>query len=170
MKKLNVPYYSQRLDVKDPFWRPRSCGAVSIKMAMDFLGRNKKNYKKVSTANLIKEGISYEAHSLKYGWFHDGLIKIAKNHGFGKSFRKEWPEEKRELSLRYITSTMEKNIPVLASFKSKASGHLVLLVGFSDKGFFYHDPNSYSRTKGKFKFIATEKFLNIWKGRIIIVK
>ena len=93
MKKLNVPYYSQRLNVKDPYWRPRSCGIAALKMAMDFLNKSPKTKFRRRTSkldDLIKEGVSYGGYSKEHGWYHDGLLKIAKNHGFRKSFRKEW--------------------------------------------------------------------------------
>jgi len=170
-KKLPVPYYSQRLDVADPFWQPRSCGVVALKMAMDFLAQNKADYKTNSLSELIAEGVSYKGHSMEHGWYHDALLKIARSHGFAESFRKEWAsaEEKKE-ALQYIIAFIEDSIPVVASIKSATGGHLVLLVGYSDDGLWYHDPDAYDREKGKFKFIAIELFLEAWKGRIIVIK
>lgn len=166
--KLNVPYYSQRLDVKRNFWKSRSCGIVALKMAMDYLGRNKKNYREESADDLINEGVYFGGHSREHGWYHDALLKIAWKKGFKKSFRKECDEAGKKTLLQYIVVKLKKEIPVLVSLKIGESGHLVLLVGFSGKGFFYHDPNSKIRSKGKFKFVAFKNFLPKWKGRIVV--
>ncbi len=145
-------------------------------MAMDFLGKEKRGYKKQPLLKLIQQGVVLNAYDGRWGWIHDGLVRLAKENGFKKSFRKEWPHEalqnktKTKTILRYIVVLLRRGVPVLASVKSETGGHLVLLVGCSDDGFLYHDPDARVRTEGKFKFIAIEPFLEIWKGRIIVVK
>ncbi|MCR4330440.1 MAG: C39 family peptidase, partial [Patescibacteria group bacterium] len=49
--KLEVPYYSQFLDVEDKYWMPRACGMACAKMVLDF-------YKVDTTSldELIKKG------------------------------------------------------------------------------------------------------------------
>ncbi|OGF74311.1 hypothetical protein A3J56_02335 [Candidatus Giovannonibacteria bacterium RIFCSPHIGHO2_02_FULL_46_20] len=238
---LAVPYYSQRLDVKDPFWRSRSCGIAALAMAMEFEQRNHYVFWRVSRPKrpsdpndrivragawfarsaraqvetlsesrrgergkpkdregfvagtlqqLIHEGNSIGARDPKYGWIHDGLVGLAKRHGFGKSFRKEWDlrkiknpsprqtEQSATNALRHIVVLLQNNLPVLASVKTKEGGHLVLLVGFQNaarrgktsEGFYYHDPDARSRRGGAFRFISKTQFLKRWKGRIIVVK
>ena len=196
---LIVPYYSQHLDVRDLFWRSRSCGIVALAMAMKYL-QNPKQKRSVlfSIEKLIREGIAMGAYHDNWhfihdadlirtlringkGWIHDGLVGLAKRHGFGKSFRKEWDLRKnKNLSktniLRYIVVLLQNNLPVLASVKTKRGGHLILLVGFRyldigcSGGFFYHDPDARSRGSGAFRVISTARFLKRWKRRIIVVK
>ena len=168
--KLDVPYYSQRLDVKRKFWKSRSCGIVALKMAMDFLGRSKKAYRQKSADDLINEGISFGGHSLAHGWYHDALLRIAKKRGFKKSFRKEWPENKKEKGVKFILGLLKQEVPVLASLKIGQSGHLVLLAGFTGKGLFYHDPDFKIRSKGKYRYVSFKNFLPKWKGRIVIIR
>lgn len=170
MKKLNVPYYSQRLDVLDSEWKWRSCGICALKMAMEFLGEVK-----ISADNLIKEGLKINAYLKNVGWIHQGLVDIAKRHGFKNSFRKEWPEDKKNEAIKYLVEFLEKEIPVLASVKNKEEGHLALIVGAEMKsdlpeGFYIHDPDAYNREDGAFKFLNLLKFLEIWKGRIIVLQ
>lgn len=218
--KLGVPYYSQRFDVKDPFWKPRSCGIVALAMAMLYCyqknnkqcasgrilrpfwhglreaeqkGRNlgtsrwrSENEPRSSIvyalSELINEGVSIGARDPLHGWVHDGLVVLAKRHGFKKSFRKEWPTKSfnnaktQTQLLRYLVVMLKRGVPVLASMRFKSSGHLVLLTGYRYlgvrrvEGFFYHDPNSKSRKSGAHKFISTSEFLKKWKGRIIVVQ
>lgn len=168
MKKLNVPYYSQQLDVLDPEWKWRSCGICALKMAMEFLGS------KTNLDELVKEGLAVGAYLNGIGWIHQGLVDIAKRHGFLNSFKKEWPirqlAEEKEKATEYLTESLNNNIPVLASVKSISGGHLVLLVGLEKKGFYIHDPDAHNREDGEFKFLNLSKFLEIWKGRIIVLK
>jgi hypothetical protein len=173
-KFLDVPYFSQRLDISLSQWKSKSCGIVSLSMAIKFRG---------SLDLLIKEGLKEKAYLEGIGWIHDGLVRIAKKYGFKKSFRKEWKNfdkknsKEKDQVLRYVVVLLKKDIPVLASIKKRKGGHLVLIAGFrilKDKkilrGFFVHDPDDRLRTKGKYKYVTTEKFLKLWRGRIVVIK
>ncbi|KKT92099.1 MAG: hypothetical protein UW93_C0001G0098 [Parcubacteria group bacterium GW2011_GWC1_45_13] len=169
MIKLNVPYYSQRLDVLDPEWKSRSCGTCAFKMAMEFLGPEK-----INLDDLTKEGLAFGAYLNGVGWIHQGLIDLAKKHGFKNSFRKEWLEDKKQDGIGFITENLEKNIPVLASVKNAGGGHIILIVGLkgsgeAPEGFYFHDPNAYRAVEGEFKFLNLPEFLKVWKGRIIVI-
>ncbi|MDP2669358.1 MAG: C39 family peptidase [bacterium] len=182
----DVPYYSQWLDVKDADWQYRSCGVAAFKMAMlalrspacQLAGRFNEEGD-MSLDDLIKEGLASGAYKPGVGWVHDGLVALAKEHGFKNSFRKEWPLEGSPTSfsagIAGIVSILEENIPVLASVKSETGGHIILLIGYEKereivKGFYYHDPDAKDRESGQNKFINKEDFLRFWKGRIIVVK
>lgn len=221
---LSVPYYSQRFDIKEPFWKPRSCGIVALSMAMEYLNQERKRHSlfthsrsasaelrgfahfaslrgdhaKItskslpdnwqagvqrlvvfSLAQLINEGVAIGARDPKHGWIHDGLVALAKKHGFKKSFRKEFDVESRasnNAALSYMIELLKLGIPILVSMRFKSGGHLVLLTGYRYlgvrhlSGFFYHDPNAKSRKTGTHKYISTSEFLKKWKGRLIIVK
>lgn len=201
---INVPYYSQRLDVKRVFWRPRACGIVALKMAMDYHGRGAAGYKKKSADVLIDEGVKMGAYYDRFGgwirdpevirilkaqglgWIHQGLVRLARQQGFKKTFRKEWKykdthPETRLRSIRYIVRLLESSAPVLASVRMGSSGHLILLVGIvysthqrADKkfiqGFLYHDPDARKRKAGRQIFMPLDTFLKDWKGRIVVVK
>jgi len=63
----------------------------------------------------------------------------------------------------------------MASVKSDTGGHLILLIGLEKekeniKGFYYHDPDAKKASEGMNKFISAKDFLELWKGRIIVVK
>lgn len=168
--KLGVPYYSQRMDVLDENWKHRSCGICALAMAMEFLAEEK-----FDLDELIKEGLEINAYLKNVGWVHQGLVDLAKKHGFKNSFRREWPEGEKSEAAKRLAEFLEKGIPVLASVKNKTNGHLVLLVGFEKggetlRGFYAHDPDAQNREAGAFKFLGLPQFLQIWKSRVIIVQ
>ncbi len=174
--RFRVPYYSQRLDVGRAFWRPRACGVVALKMAMDYVGKDSARYKKSSIDQLIDLGAAIHAHDPEHGWIHNGLIAIAKLNGFKKSYREEWVSEERIDGVETIVELVAHQVPVLSSMMSRTGGHLVTLVGLVMSkegaciGFFYHDPNSKDHIKGRFKKISLDQFMKNWKGRIVVVK
>ena len=162
--KINAPYYYQLIDVLDPDWKHRSCGICALAMAMEFLDGDK-----INLDNLIKEGLKINAHLKNVGWIHQGLVDLAKKYGFQNSFRKEWPEDKKNETIKYFVEFLENDIPVLASVKNKEGGHLVLIVGMEQDGFYIHDPDAYNAEEGRFKFLDLPEFFKIWKGRIIVL-
>jgi Peptidase_C39 like family len=104
--KLSVPYYSQHLDVTDPYWQDRSCGIVCLKMALEYvhlaakppsedrsaLGglAAKSSTTQVPTIDdLILEGAAIGGHDSEYGWIHDRLVSLAHNHGV-PAYREEF--------------------------------------------------------------------------------
>lgn len=171
MMKLDVPYYSQWLDIDSEHWRPRSCGICALKMTMDFLDANSGS---PAPDDLIKRALAIPgAYSPQSGWVHDGLLSLAKQYGFASSFRMEWPEGAGAED--YISGLIAKGIPVIASVQSPSGGHLTLLTGVREKageitGFYMNDPDSRDRLSGKDKFIPIADFLALWKRRIIIIK
>ena len=170
--KLGAPYYSQRLDILDPECKWRSCGICALAMAMDSLRRP--TSKLGNLDDLIKEGLASGAYLNGVGWIHQGLVELAKKHGFENSFRKEWAEDKKNEAVKYLAEFLKKEIPVLASMKNTGGGHLVLIVGLEEggdvpEGFYIHDPNAYTRKDGEFKFLNLSEFLKIWKGKVVVI-
>lgn len=190
---LDIPYYSQHLDVQDESWRSRSCGILCLKMAMDFYSL--KSGLEISSADdLINEGLYIEGNVPAYGWAHNHLVLLARNHGF-----MAYPQEFRSNKIDYVNkieemsgyeeiltgkgiekiiSSLENKCPVIVSifknFKEMDKFHMVLLTGFEDegdeiKGFYYHDPDSMDREEGKHKFVPTSTFKKYWRKMAIYV-
>jgi uncharacterized protein YvpB len=196
---LTVPYYSQRLDVRRSLWRPRACGVVALKMAMEYINQKQKIKIKNKIPNidqLVDLGVAIHARDPIHGWIHNGLVVIAKLNGFKRSYRKEWQiqiknkngkvtidEKEAQKGIRYIVGLLRHDTPVLVSMMSRTGGHLVVVTGFQEDTvykhsdilenvgmFFYHDPNAKTRNEGKNKKITREDFIKCWKGRIVVVK
>lgn len=176
---LNVPYYSQFLDVEDPQWKARSCGIACLKMAMDYYKPSKE-----SLIDLIKEGVAKGGYC-QYGWIHDILVQMAKEKGF-KASRKDYKsqevkerEKLGKIAIKEITSCIKNNQPVIVSairnFSELNNFHLVILTGLKKKGrgiagFYYNDPDSQSREAGKNKFVPIETFKKYWRKMSIYIK
>jgi len=190
---LDVPYYSQYLDASDTSWQPRSCGILCLKMAMDFCSLNT-NLKIPSVDELINEGLYIEGNLPAYGWSHNHLILLARNHGlmaYPQEFRShkidyvnkmedvsEYEENLTDKGIEKIVSSLKNNHPVIVSiFKDFEVGdnfHMIVLAGFESdgsglKGFYYHDPDSLDADRGRHKFVPIEIFRKYWRKMAIYV-
>ena len=122
--KLSVPYYSQFVDIDDPFWMLRACGAVSLKMVLEYHGKNVPDI--LTLCNEAKEKGGYD---MTNGWVHDYLVQKAKDFGL-QSERKENME-----SFGWgVDKTKEQLLVKLAHETAHAfqnqSGHETALVNF----------------------------------------
>ena len=134
MMKLDVPYYSQKIDVKDPEWKNRACGIVCLKMVLDFYGKDT-----LTPDELIKVGVEIGSYGPS-GWIHDGLIDVAEKFGLQmrrKEFRSDDIKIQKKLlsdGINEISMSLEDGRPVLVSvvknFKEVDKFHIVVLVGY----------------------------------------
>ncbi len=192
MKKiLEVPYYSQKLDVVDEKWKDKACGVTSLKMVFEYYLRNTKD---VPTINdLIGEGIFIGGYS-KHGWIHDALVILARNHGLD-AYRQEFKshtidlikkifrtsifeEELLKKGVNKIIKKIEMENPVIVSvrgrFKKDGEFHMIVINGIEKdrditKGFYYHEPNSDNKEDGMSNFVDIETFKKYWRKMAIFV-
>lgn len=171
---LDVPYYSQYLDVSDENWKSRACGILCLKMVIDFYKQSN-----LSADEFLKEGISRGGFGPS-GWIHDILVDMAKDFDM-TSRRKEYKsqDDNEESAIKEILNFLENNQPVIVSavknFSEPDKFHLVVLTGLEKdgdeiKGFYYHDPDSYDKEDGKHKFVLIKTFKNYWRKMAIYVK
>ena len=157
---LNVAYYSQISDTKNPAWKDRSCGIAALKMVLDFYRPTD-----ISIDDLYQKGLSIGGFLEGVGWYHHSLALLAKSFGY-QAITRSWniPEqslqhlkergfEKHDLEiinrqqmeegLLTLKEELSQNHPVIVSlpkgFKKGESGHLVVLIGFDNKGFIIND-------------------------------
>lgn len=167
---LDVPYYSQHIDILDSNWQSRSCGIACLKMVIDFYTKDKRNI-----MELVKIGIDKGGYSLS-GWRHDTLVEMASELGL-LAFRKEYIDDEIT-GLKDVLRFLENGFPVMVSavknFSEKDKFHMVLLTGLESegdeiKGFYYHDPDSPNKEEGKHKFVPIETFKKYWRKMAIYV-
>jgi hypothetical protein len=160
--KLSVPYYSQYADIQDPFWMLRACGAVSLKMVAEFQG--------VAIPNLLalcNEAKDRGGYDMANGWVHDYLVMKAKELGL-QAERKEGMTDVEEL-----IAFLESGNPVIASVEKRVLEqkrfHILVLVGFDDEGFIYHEPESTDKEKGQYRTCTFDTFMEYWRGKAIFI-
>ena len=166
--KFAVPTYSQFFDVKDPLWRPNSCGIVALKMLMDFCGVSPVP----TTEALIQEGVSLGAYDPKTGWIHAGLVKLAQKHGL-QAQNLDWAAESQDVAASLLARYLQKG-PVIASVFPKLrpgapGGHLVVVTGLEKGMITINDPEKKTRSAIE-QALPLEKFLAGWKRRIIVIE
>ncbi len=177
--KLNVPYISQHRDIKDEYWQKRACGALSLKMVLDFINSND-----ILPDDFIKQASDQGAYS-ENGWLHQGLIDVAKDFEVEME-REEFKSSDFEESLFLlqkgidkIINNLENNKPVIISaikkWTEETKFHMMVVVGFELdkngelKGFYYHD-SDYQDEEGKDLFVSVEDFKKYWRKMVIFVK
>ena len=181
--KLNVPYYSQFLDVEDKEWMPRSCSVVCLKMVFDYNSIDTN----LSIDDLKQEGVIIGEYTID-GWSHEVLVRLARNHGLhayrqefrsqiinlANSIAKESKHEKKLIDegMKKLTEELRNKRPVIVSINKFTLGqeksHAVLLTGFEEEngeitGFYYHDPESLNREKAMHLFVDLEIFKKAWR-------
>ncbi len=167
--KLDVPYYSQFLDVEDRYWMPRACGIVALKMVLDF------HRKDIPPIMELIEICSKAGGYGKSGWFHDALVSLAKSFGL-ESYRKEKMDA--DGGTEEIVSSIRNGKPVLISAVKYILGqtkfHMVAVTGFEEKdgvltGIYYHDPEATDIEKGKHIFVGIDTFKREWRKMAIFI-
>lgn len=160
--KLTVPYYSQFIDIADPFWMLRGCGAVSFAMVATFHG-----VKIPSIIDFCNEAKDVGGYDMTNGWVHDYLVNKAKEYGL-EAERKEGLTDLNE-----IMSSLEKGNPVIVSVEKRVLEqkrfHMLVVVGYEDGMIIYHEPESTDKERGQYRRCDTETFMNYWRGKALFV-
>lgn len=186
---LDVPYYSQIKDTKNPEWKNKSCGITALKMVLDFYDKTSQNIDE-----LYQKGLDLNGYLEDVGWYHHSLVNIAQTLGYSgitrswnitkesgdKLASRGFTEKDIQIirkqqfleSIYTIKEELSSHHPVIISlpkgFEKGGSGHLVVLVGFDEDGFFIHDPydQDHPGTNMKLKF---DKFKEIYEKRAIFI-
>lgn len=166
--KIETPYYSQFVDIKNPFWMLRACGAICFKMVSETQGAQVGDV--IVFCEVAKLAGGYD---MQNGWVHDYIIKKAEEIGLS-AYRKEGMTEIDEL-----LAFLEKGRPVIASVEKRLLEqirfHMIVLVGFEKDefgaltDFYYHEPESTDKEKGKYRKCTREVFLEYWRGKAIFI-
>ena len=177
--KLSVPYYSQFVDIDDPFWMLRACGACSLKMVIESHGIAMPTI--LSLCNEAKERGGYD---MQNGWVHDYLVMKATELGM-KAYRKEGIKDMTE-----IIAFIKEGNPVIVSIEKRVLEqtrfHLITLVGYevdesvsnvttryplsAVRSFYYHESESTDKEKGAYRICTVETFLKYFRGKAIFIR
>jgi uncharacterized protein YvpB len=158
--QLSVPYYSQFIDIQDPFWMLRACGAASFKMVAEYHGKSVPGL-----LDLCKEAQERGGYNMNNGWVHDYLVMKMRESGL-VSERKEGVTD-----IGAIITSLDKGNPVIASVEKRileqTRFHMIVIVGYDDKDIIYHEPESTDRERGQYRRCSRETFIEYWRGKVI---
>ncbi len=170
--KLDVPYYSQFIDVQDSFWMIRACGAAAFKEVVEFY-----NVTVPDIVTLCNEGKERGGYDMENGWIHNYLVMKAKELGL-TAHRKEGLA-----NLDEIIACLKKGNPVIVSVEKRVLEqkrfHIIVLTGFEaatkDEGapisnFYYHESESTERDRGMHRTCDAETLEKYWRGKAIFIE
>jgi hypothetical protein len=179
--KLEVPYYSQYLNVQDPIWNIRSCTGACVAMAFEYL-----TGKKIDILEFMKESSRLGGYNILNGMNHDYVISFFENEGL-KSWRYKNEENKDTLdTIDSLVESLKNQNPVIVSINKfvleQKKFHTVLLIGYEEDEqgqithFYYHEPEATivsvendPAIGGAFRICDVETFKKSWRGRAIFV-
>lgn len=186
---LDVPYYSQFKDTQEAKWKNKACGIASLKMVLDYYQSTN-----LTIDDLYQMGLNLNGYLENIGWYHHKLVNIAQTLGY-KGITRSWniPEEalpklrsrgfkdkdikilEKQQSLEAIytlKNELDLKHPIIISlprgFIKGGSGHLIVLVGYDEEGFYIHDPDDQERPGQNIK-LDYPKFKAIFEKRAIII-
>ena len=192
--RLDVPYFSQISDVDNPEWRERACTVTNLKMVLAYYATKDGN-DVPSIDALIQEGIEIHAYDPSVGWNHEGIVRLARNHGvnaYAQEFRSMiidrlsgsaspsvFSDKLFEEGIGKIARHVEEAHPVIVSvlpgFGDNTQYHTVLVVGRERSGdgtingFWCLDPYL-ERDKGTDgTLVGLERFKQYWRRLAIFV-
>jgi uncharacterized protein YvpB len=163
--KLSVPYYSQFIDIQDPFWMLRACGGVCLKSVAEYKGASMPDL-----VALCEEAKNREGYHMINGWVHDYIVTRLQEAGL-TAFRKEGIT-----SLEEIIDSIQNNNPVIVSVEKRVLEqtrfHLITLIGYDEqeKVFYYHESESTDKTRGEGRSCTIDVFMNYFRGKAIFVQ
>lgn len=166
--KLEVPYYSQFVDITDSFWMLRACGACALTMTVEAHG-----VRVPDILTLCNEAKDKGGYDMENGWLHDYLVTKAQELGL-EAYRKEGITDVVE-----IIDYLKKSNPVIVSVEKRVLEqkrfHMIVLVGYEEKDgtvtdFYYHESESTDKEKGKYRVCTAETFLEYFRGKAIFIK
>lgn len=178
--QLPVPYYSQFVDIQDPYWMLRACGGLCLKMVAEY-----HNVEVPDILTLCNEAKERGGYHLQNGWVHDYLVNKAKELGLDAH------REENIADLSKIKEFLAAGNPVIVSVEKRVLEqtrfHMVVLVGYEEAVpvalesaspsvlplapcvYYYHETESTDKEKGKFRKVSEEQFLEYFRGKAIFI-
>jgi hypothetical protein len=184
-QKIPVPYYSQFVDIQDPFWILRACGGLCLAMVTEYYGKSHPDL--LLLCNEAKERGGYH---LSNGWVHEYIVTKAQELGL-HAHRKEGLT-----TLDEIIASLVAGHPVIVSVEKRVLEqtrfHLIVLTGFehsqtkadlADEAFefansqelnakscfYYHETESTNKEKGQFRKCDADTLMQYWRGKAIFI-
>jgi GH24 family phage-related lysozyme (muramidase)/uncharacterized protein YvpB len=123
---INVPYFSQRDNINSP---GGTCNVTCVAMCLAFYGIKAKSSNQQLEDELFKivENNGWDRH------VHDDLTRLFGVYGVKSQFT-------TDATWQQVKNHIQGGNPVIISGQFTKSGHIIVLRGFDEKGFFVNDP------------------------------
>jgi uncharacterized protein YvpB len=181
MKTLDIPFFSQ-LDSSVPTEHQRHvCALACIKMIFDWKNKG------IDFETIYQEA-KIIGNQVEAGWTHETIIRLLRNHEV-LAYRQEFlghainfetrkgevaghTKEFVEKGIIKIKKSIDEGNPVFVSVKANFSqnkeDHVVLVIGYTETDFIFHDPILNSEKTPLVYSIET--FKTFWKNFAIFVE
>lgn len=182
--RLPVPFFGQYAADVPEEWRNKVCGIASLRMALAYVLRDAVV---PEMTNLIVESEAIKGWT-PYGLSHDAVVRLAHNRGVA-AYREEFRSIKVDTAATGVFSEsahaealaaygraklqealVSGCVPIVSvTVPGKRDTHLVPLIGFSEDGWYYHDPAEYDAQPGAGLFITNEAFEQRFRNLVIFI-
>lgn len=185
MKVLyDVPLFSQHWDLDNweklgfdswedaEYWQRSCCGILCIQQIASFF--NQTTY---STTKLIETGQKLGGYSDETGWKHEGLVQLALEIGLKAERQTMTPRDLQQaldnkklpiVSVKWAFKN-NKSLKEKLLFWKKYGGHLAVVVGYNDAGFYVNHTSKIAAENWKARLIPFDQFATGYTGRAILV-
>ncbi len=166
MTNRELPIYSQLLDVTDPAFKSRACGAASLAMVLGACGLENAP----SVDEVLARGLELNAYSEGTGWLHRELAAVARSYGV-HAHPEDWSGDPAAFAWEHLEDAVARGtviVSVAKEFSPSAASHLVALCGLDGGTATVYDP--FRDSHGDVRYEVSLDFLKQhWTRRIICV-
>ncbi len=166
MTDRTLPAYSQLLDVSDPAYRRRSCGAAALAMVLGASGIENPP----SVEEVLARGLETGAYHEGNGWLHRELAAVARSFGV-RAHPEDWSGDLPEDAWEHLEDAVARG-PVVASvapaFSPSESSHLIVVCGLEGGSATVYDPFRDTREGVRYE-VPLATLREHWTQRIICV-
>lgn len=161
-----LPSYSQLLDVTDPAYQRRACGAASLAMMLGGCGLENPP----SVDEVLARGIELKAYSEGSGWQHKEMAALARSFGV-HAHPEDWSGDPDWAAWEHFEDSVARG-PVMASvtkeFSPSQDSHLIVVCAMDAETASIYDP--FRESHEGVRYTVPVAFLQQhWTGRILCV-
>lgn len=162
----DLPSYSQLLDVSDPAYQRRACGAASLAMLLG--GCSLETPPTVD--EVLERGIEFGAYKPGAGWKHREMAALARSFGV-HAHNEDWSGDPGWAAWEHLEDAVARS-PVMASvtkeFSPSEDSHLIVICAMTEDTASVYDPFRDSREGIRYE-VPVAFMKEHWTGRILYV-
>lgn len=162
----DLPSYSQLLDVTDPAYKQRACGAASLAMLLGGCDLEESP----TVDEVLARGIELQAYDEGKGWKHRELAAVARSFGV-HAHSEDWSGDPDWAAWEHLEDAVSRS-PVMASvtkeFSPSKDSHLIVICSVTGDFASVYDP--FRDSHGGVQYEVPLSFMKQhWTGRILCV-